>query len=117
MRLSALVHVAVVTLTIIIGVFADDDCSEYIGNAVNIENVLGYELEGDELAPYVAGSLADVIHEEGIQAQKEQHSQNCDAELAEYYSHIDNVCIHCMASRQLYKVQGTVEDYDYQDQS
>ena len=67
-------HCSANGITITLGVFADEDCNEYIGNGVKIENFLGYQLEGDELAPYVTGSLIDIIPEEGIQAQKERHS-------------------------------------------
>jgi len=107
-------HCSADGITITLGVFADEDCNEYIGNGVKIESFLGYELEGDELAPYVTGSLIDIIPEEGIQAQKERYSQNYDAELANYYSPVDNMCIPCMASRQPYQVRGNVEDYEDQ---
>lgn len=104
-------------ITITLGVYSDENCYEYIGDGVNIANYLGFELQGDELAPIVTGSLIDIIPEEGIQAQKERYSENTyyDAELAEYYRPEEEMCIPCLASRQPYEVRGNVEGYEGQD--
>jgi len=109
-------HCASDGITITLGVYGDEYCNEFIGNGVNIANILGYVLEGDELANFVTGSLSDVIPAEAIQAQKLRYSQNYDADLAEYYTPIDQMCIPCMASRQPYEERGQGV-YDYADNS
>jgi len=104
-------HCAADGITITLGVYSDEDCGEYIGDRVSIANFLGYELEGDELSPYVTGSLIDVIPEDSIKAQKSMYSSLYADDLAEYYSPADNMCIPCMASKQAFESRGAVGDY------
>jgi hypothetical protein len=97
-----------------LGVYADEYCYVDISNGVNIENVLGFSMDEEAdlaIGTIVAGSLADVIPEEGIKMQQARYSLNYDEDLAEYYSPIDNMCIPCKKSRQPYEVRGTVGDY------
>jgi hypothetical protein len=100
-------HCASDGVTVTLGVYADENCNEFIGKGVNIANFLGYELEGDELGPFVTGSLIDIIPEKGIEAERERFATYYDAEeMAEYYSPVDNVCIPCMAARQPFEQRG-----------
>lgn len=108
-------HCAADGITITLGVYSDEYCSDYIGNGVNIANFLGFELEGDELSPYITGSLIDVIPEESIKAQKAMYSTLYAGELSEYYTPVDNMCIPCMAARQSFENRGVVGDYGDQD--
>lgn len=101
--------------TITLGVYADEYCYEDISSGFSIKNILGFNLEGDEFAPIVSGSLIDVIPEEGVRDQMERWSLNYDAEVAEYYTPLDQMCIPCMASRQPYEYRGIVGDYADQD--
>lgn len=100
-------HCASDGITITLGVYADENCYEYIGKGVNIANFLGYELEGDELGPYVTGSLIDVIPEKSVLRERERFATLYDPEeMAEYHSPFDNVCIPCMAARQPFEERG-----------
>lgn len=100
-------HCASDGFTITLGVYADENCNEYIGKGVNIANYLGYELDGTELGAIVTGSLIDIIPENGVIAERERYSSLYDPEeMTEYYSPVDNVCIPCMAARQPYETRG-----------
>jgi len=102
-------HCSADGVTITLGVYSDEYCSEYIGNGVSAASFLGYELEGDELSPYVSGNLMDVLPEKDVLSYMES-SANIDAE---YYRPADSLCIPCKASRQSF--ENRVGDYPDDD--
>jgi hypothetical protein len=100
-------HCASDGVSVTLGVYADENCNEYIGKGVNIANFLGYELDADALGAIVTGSLIDIIPESGVEAERERFATLYDPEeMSEYYSPVDNVCIPCMAARQPFEVRG-----------
>ncbi len=106
-------HCAADGITITLGIYSDEDCNNYIGNGLNIANFIGFALEGDELSPYVTGSLIDIIPEDAIKSQKSMYSTLYAS--TENYTPVDNMCIPCMAARQSYENLGYVGDYADQD--
>ena len=50
-------HCAADGYTVALGVYGDEYCNEYIGNGVNIQNVLGEKLDDNYLVEYVSGSV------------------------------------------------------------
>lgn len=86
-------------ISITLGVFSDENCFEYIGNGLKIENVLGFELEDDALARYVTGSFADII-----------------PGWTETFNPSEQMCIPCMSSRQPYEVRGNIAYYQSDEQ-
>ncbi|KAL7534851.1 hypothetical protein ACHAXR_006124 [Thalassiosira sp. AJA248-18] len=87
-------HCADNGFTVTLGVYADENCNEYIGNSVNIANFLGYELNADgedELKPWY-------------------NSANGAMDILEF-SDEDDVCIPCR------KADNPYEDSEYEAQS
>ena len=103
-------------VSISLGVFKDQYCSEYVGDSIPIESLLGSYFDNDSLfEPYLTGSLVDFMDETSVEAHKEIISSgnfSYSSELAEYYNPLDQICIPCKASRQPYEVLGSVYDDD-----
>lgn len=53
-------HCAKDGFTINLGVYGDEYCNEYIGNGVDIQNVLGQKLEQNYLLEYVSGTVQTI---------------------------------------------------------
>lgn len=110
-------HCASDGVNVTLGAYSDEDCSEFVGSGLDLSNYIGFKLDPDALAPYVTGSLIDVIPSESIQSQKERYEQ-----IAMYDTEFvgglpaDSMCIPCHASKQAYeqRVGEYVEDEEYE---
>ena len=104
-------HCAADGITITLGVYSDEYCSDYIGNGVNIANFLGFELEGDELSPYITGSLIDVIPEESIKAQKAMYSTLYATEISEICTNLYMLSARCDKHYRMYSSKTSSKAY------
>jgi hypothetical protein len=102
-------HCAADGTSVTLGVYSDEYCSEYIGNGVSIASFLGYELEGDELSPYINGNLMDVLPENDVLNSQASAATIFADDMSQYYRPANSVCIPCMASRQSF--ENRVGDY------
>lgn len=99
-------HCASNGVNVTLGLYSDEYCSEYIGS--DTTNYLGYKIDADALAPYVTGSLIDVIPVESMQSQKEAYDM-----IASYDTEFvgglapDSMCIPCHASKQAFQQRVT----------
>lgn len=91
--------------TVTLGLYSDENCNEYIGNTMNINNFLGFNLEEGALDGYSTGSLArDIIPDDYFE-------QYWSEELQAYYNPQEQMCIPCAASLQIYEEKGNIKNY------
>jgi hypothetical protein len=88
--------------TVTLGIYSDENCYEYIGNRVNVNNYLGFQLDKNALEGYVTGSLArDVIPDDYFE-------KYWSDELQAFYDPQEQLCIPCAASMQIYQNKGNI---------
>ena len=92
------------SISIKLGVYADENCNDYVGRSVDINDLVGEEIDHASLfVPYITGNVHIEIENHG----------GYSSDISEYYRPIDQICIPCKASRQPYEVLGS--DFDFND--